>query len=926
MANEAGSLALASGQSAIAEKGRAPILRVVARPRDAVHWALYYPPVFDPRRVEPLKEWEAKVSRLLSVGRVDEAREEIEQALKTKPGDSHALALLAIIAVAQNEKEQGLSLARQAVKADPRAAPARIALSYALQARFDLEGARTALREAVKLEPDNALAWARLAELWMAFADLDQALAAAKKAASLHPDLARTQSVLGFAHLTRVETQAARGAFEKAITLDQADPLPRLGLGLAKIREGDLRGGRQELEIAAGLDPANALTRSYLGKAYFEETRDKDAADQLVVARKLDPKDPTPFFYDAIRKQTINRPVEALQDLEKAIELNDNRAVYRSRLLLDADLAARSASLARIYTDLGFEQLALVEGWKAVNTDPANYSAHRFLADSYFALPRHEIARVSELLQSQLLQPANITPVQPHLAEGNLLILSGAGPADLSYNEFNPLFNRDRWALQLSGVAGGNSTFGNEFVVSGIQGKLSYSIGQFHYETNGFRANNDQKQDLYNVFAQYSLSPKTSVQAEFRSKEIGKGDLQLRFHPDDFFSDLRQKEETRSVRLSFRHAYSPHSDFIASVNYQKFEGTLHNIQGSTILDVEGEEEGYGAEVQHLFRSERFHLISGAGHFKIDRRDALTTKIPLPPVALSEVSESETRHSNLYLYAQVHYRSEVVVTVGGSADFYKQGDVDKSLFNPKLGLTWNLLPDLTLRAAVFRALKRTLTTQQTLEPTQVAGFNQFFDDATGAEAWRYGVALDRKFSKDLFGGVEYSRRDLDVPYFSVPAPPAPPAPELRQADWKERLGRAYLYWTPHPWLALSAEYLYERFDRVSEFAAGVEQVATHRFPFGIGFFHPSGFFARLKATYFDQEGRFVPQLAAASVPGSDRFWVADASIGYRLPRRLGIIKLEARNLFDESFKYQDMDAASPVIQPGRLVYLKVTLAL
>ena len=86
-------------------------------------------------------------------------------------------------------------------------------------------------------------------------------------------------------------------------------------------------------------------------------------------------------------KQNINRPVEALHDLQKSIELNDNRAVYRSRLLLDEDLAARSANLGRIYNDLGFQQLALVEGWKSVNTDPANYSAHRFLADSYPPAP-----------------------------------------------------------------------------------------------------------------------------------------------------------------------------------------------------------------------------------------------------------------------------------------------------------------------------------------------------------------------------------------------------------------------------------------------------------------------------------------------------------------------------------------------------------
>ena len=148
-----------------------------------------------------------------------------------------------------------------------------------------------------------------------------------------------------------------------------------------------MKTGREEIAIAASLDPNSSLIRSYLGKAYYEEKRAKTASTQFAMAKELDPADPTPYFYDAILKQSVNRPVEALQDLQRSISLNDNRAVYRSRLLLDEDLAARSASLGRIYDDLGFQQLALVEGWKSVNADPANYSAHRFLADSYAALP-----------------------------------------------------------------------------------------------------------------------------------------------------------------------------------------------------------------------------------------------------------------------------------------------------------------------------------------------------------------------------------------------------------------------------------------------------------------------------------------------------------------------------------------------------------
>ncbi len=113
--------------------------------------------------------------------------------------------------------------------------------------------------------------------------------------------------------------------------------------------------------------------------------------------------------------------------MQRSIELNDNRAVYRSRFLLDQDEAARSASLARIYDDLGFQQRALVEGWISVNADPASDSAHRFLADAYSVLPRHDTARVSELLQSQLLQPINVLPIQPQLGLSNSFILARAG-------------------------------------------------------------------------------------------------------------------------------------------------------------------------------------------------------------------------------------------------------------------------------------------------------------------------------------------------------------------------------------------------------------------------------------------------------------------------------------------------------------------
>ncbi|HXG50358.1 MAG TPA: tetratricopeptide repeat protein [candidate division Zixibacteria bacterium] len=965
-ANPAGSLSLTGGQSAVAEKGRAPVLRTVVRPRDAVQWALYYPPVghFRPRDFEGPEPWRAMARKsleaynrgdyaaafeaikgappdvrearffayraqlLLGVGRVDEASKDIERALGLNPDSGDALALRSVIAVVQNDKERALDTAGKAVAADPKSTSALIAQSYARQANFDLEGARASLQQAVAVRPDDALAWARLAELHMSFGDLDDALEAAQKAAALDPDLSRTQMVLGFAYLLRVSTDEAKAAFEKAIALDQADSLSRLGLGLAKIRESNFEAGRKEIEIAASLDPNNSIVRSYLGKAYYEEKRSDVAEREYAAAKELDPKDPTPYFYDAIRKQTTNRPVEALQDMEKAIELNDNRAVYRSRLQLDADLAARSASLARIYSDLGFQQLALVEGWKSVNADPTNFSAHRFLADSYSVLPRHEIARVSELLQSQLLQPLNMTPIQPRLGEGNLGLISAGGPGALSFNEFNPIFTRNGVTFQGSALAGENSTYAGEGVLAAVYKRLSFSIGGSRFQTDGWARNRDQEDSIANAFFQLELSPETSVQAEYRYRNKQTGDLILRFFPDNFFPGERNKEERNTFRLGARHAFTPNSILLASIVYQDAQVNKRDFGpvDIPIFTFEGfkrPETAFGQELQHLFRSQYVNLVTGAGHVDIKGILDITFATIFPPpddLIFSRLSLN-LRHNNVYAYSYITPLKNLTFTLGVSGDFTRGDAADTKRINqanPKAGVTWNPFPGTTLRASAFRVLKRTLITNATLEPTQVAGFNQFFDDINGTKAWRYGAAIDQKFTREIFGGVEVSKRDLNVPAFDEFGNPT-------RVNWKERLARTYLFWTPHPWLALRAEYHYER-DRESPLLTdGVLSLNTHRVPLGLTFFHPSGLGGFLTATYYHQDGKFQ-RVNFDLESGRADFWTVDLGIRYRLPDRYGFLTLGATNIADRKFKFFNRDFNNPNIQPKRAAFAQITLAL
>lgn len=964
--NTQGSASLVSGESAAAAAGQAPVKRLVVQPRDAVQWSLYFPPLFEgsaltgseswaeparrsatsylagdsaaafaaiasvPNSVNDARFFNYRAGLLLSVGRVDEAQSDISRSLQLSADNAHALALQSIVALARNDYPAALDLARKANTRDPASVSAWVALSYAQQAAFDLDAARASMQQAVLNDPNNALAWSRLAELWLALGDLEKAQGAADRAVSINANIARTQTVRGFASLTRIKTANAQRAFEMAISQDSADPLARLGLGLALIRQGHLDAGRREIEIAAALDPNNALIRSYLGKAYYEEKRNRLATAQLDMAKLLDPNDPTPWLYDAIRKQTENRPVESLNDLQKSIELNDNRAVFRSSLLLDQDLAARSASLGRIYNDLGFSQLALLEGWKSINTDRSNYSAHRLLADSYASLPRHETARVSELLQAQLLQPLNLTPIQPQLAESNLGILGSVGSVGASFNEYNSLFVRNSTDLQLNGVVGGDVTRANDVVIAGLHGNLSYSLGQFHYQSEGFRVNNDQDKDIVNAFFQMQLSPQTSAQMELRYKDAVSGDLVQRFDPTNFSDTLRDKRTTTTARFGLHHALATNSDFLVSLIHQKVEiSSRQEVPPFGTFGSDTEDIGKNLELQHLFRGPNSDIAVGIG-----AADATDVSSEIAFSASSPSLETQTRHKNAYAYYLVKPAKSVSLLAGLSGDWldntaFGRIPIERDQVNPKLGLTWTPLPSTVVRVAGFRMLKRTLVGDQTIEPTQIAGFNQLYDDPLGSDSQRFGIALEHRLAPNLYTGIELTRRRLDVPFIFTDFLLG--TEELRTSKWKEQFGRTYLYWAPHLRVSVSAEFIYEQFARGNDpndfFGTELfSEVTTQSVPLAIRYFDPSGFVAMLKATRVNQEGIFIDQTSPSFfVPGEDRFWTVDTSVGYRLPHRHGYIGLEVKNLRDQEFRFQDTSPGAPMYYPRRLVMGRVVLA-
>lgn len=394
-ANDRGEIVLSDGEAAVTTAATAPTSTLLVRPLDAVTWAIYYPSilpfVYDPGAKAPAtlptnmqaainaasagKTQEAfarfaaipeagrdadfylyRASLLLRVGRADEAGLNLEALLRGDPTNATAYGLRAVIALAQNNTAQGVADANHAIELDPGSAPALIS---PLLCRAGAVPHRCGARGGGASDdgsPENALAWARLAELWLMQGWRDRSRQAAEQAQALAPQLERVHTVAGFAALAEFDTGRAQDAL---LSVPSPSAPAIRSRASASVSPVFVRAACAKAAATSNWRCCSILTMHFcavISARPLEEKRNPLASSQFELAKELDPNDPTAFFYSAIQKQTENRPVEALRDLEHSIDLNDDRAIYRSRELLNSPPRCRGASLGRIYDDLGFQR------------------------------------------------------------------------------------------------------------------------------------------------------------------------------------------------------------------------------------------------------------------------------------------------------------------------------------------------------------------------------------------------------------------------------------------------------------------------------------------------------------------------------------------------------------------------------------------
>jgi tetratricopeptide (TPR) repeat protein len=830
--------------------------------------------------------------------------------------------------------------------------------SYVSQAQADLPAALKWARQAVELAPGFGLGWIRVAELEFSFGRTRAALRALEQGRNLAPRHAPAMVLEGYLYSASNQRRLARASFDQALTFDGSLANAWLGRGLCRIHEGAVEEGLQDLQTAALVEPRRAVLRSYLGKGYEAAGREALGERELKLAKELDPRDPTPWLYSALLRREHHQVNAAVRDLEHSLALNDNRELYRSRLLLDADRAVRSSSLADLYQAAGMPEVRLGETARALSYDYANYSAHLFVSESYQALReptrsnlRYETVWFNEMLLANLLAPVGGTPLA----------------LNISQQEYTRLFERERVGLSSATEYRSDGQLGEIASQFGTIGNTSWALDLDYAHHDGVRVNNELDRIEWYSTVKQQFGAHDSALLLVKYQDFSSGDVFQYYSPTNARPDYHFDEEQKPIIAGgYHHEWFPGAHTLVLGSWLQSDvrvtdvdaGQLvrvHDASGQHIFnDLVGmdvrQEVGlrvYGAEGQQIFENEQHVLLLGmrgqAGEIDTDSLLSnprnFSADFPSPPAAAH--LEEELRRFSVYGYETLKLPSGLRLTGGLTYEHLEypenfrhppvaSGTERRERLLPKAALVWELGAQLSLRSAFVQSLGgASLDESYRLEPTQLAGFVQDYrtlipeslvSSVAAPEHSVAGAAFDMKFKTGTYvtlGGqwaqAEVHRTIGAFDYFlGAATPPRINATSLRQQlDFQEdSVFLSVNQLLAEEW-AFGARYGFRRSNLeivtpgLASLTSGSRTGARAEMQEAGGsifYNHPSGLFAQQIMRWIWQNN-----LGPSSSLSDEYLPQLDLLAGYRLPRQRGDLTVGVLNLTDEDYHLNPVNA-------------------
>ena len=872
-------------------------------------------------------EWRAQLASVhLATGDIASARREIDAALAQDPNALRPLVLLSSVELRQNQPDRAQAAADRALAAHPESVGALVAASEAAQSRFDLAAARRHLDRAIALDGRDVHALVNRARIRFGTDDIVGAREDAERAAAVAPNDAQVRSLRGFINLSEGNVAAARTDFEAAAQADTEFGEPHLGLGLAHFRAGRVDDGLLEMLTATLLEPQVALYQSYLGKAYYQAERFTEGLSALASAKRLDPRDPTPWLYSSLYLRDQNRQVDALNELRHAIALNDHRAVYRGRLLLDRDLATKNVSLAEIYRQLGFEAWGAYEALNSLELDVTNASAHLFLAESYNSLPDRNEAAGSELIQYFLYAPVNRNSFN-------------------SFAEYTALLEQPRRQFTVTAETGSrerangtvNHRFGNEryahVAFFDAAQQTGPRLGSDDDRTQAFYQGKLSLRRLTDMFFSFSAVKDETGASDVSTLNFGLETAtpvilrQFTSSPD---SSITNRFTNRELTLGIKHQWHPGAVFTASARHEEFETTVERPQGTT-SDCFGFDltpfgarssnarrlnpfESMNLQVQQTARLGRHQFLAGHQRLKVNKARHCTELVTFADGSAEQAvtdATSDDRAHITYARDEIQLTRWLHASLGiayQDVEFQDPGDaevLDVDQWSPRVGISARVAPSTFIRAAAYRDLHTNITGANIAPPT-VAGFAIARNSFPTAKRNEYDVSVEHSGGR-AFVAVHGFRRESTVPSLLVDGQSFIP-----DADASGIGTSVYVNWIASRRVTVFGD------NQLIRFAARAFDRVDNLARVGVNLIHPRGVFLRVTGSHISQ--RFSDSLVT-NLPRSN-FVLADVEANYEFAGKRGLASLAVTNVFDRDFAAVVEGVSVDLFRPGRRAILSL----
>ncbi|WP_027359071.1 tetratricopeptide repeat protein [Desulforegula conservatrix] len=828
----------------------------------------------------------------------------LKQLTQKSPDYSLAWSALSLVSLYKGDKDSALLYSEKAISLKPESPTPYIIKSYAHQAAFDLDSAKKSTEMALEHDPANTLALVNLSKLLFGSDHTEEAMETINKAEDSNPENGEVHSTKGFILLALRRTDEASESFKKAIFADRSIGESYLGYALAMMRQGDADTALQYISAAIALEPRRSLFVSYWGKMLYEIKRFDRAIEVLELASSLDPKDPTPDLYRALILNDLNKPTEAIEAVNRSIKLNDNKAVYNSRFILDRDLAVKSVGLAYLYNRLGLSDWGTNKALASIKQDYTNYAAHFFYGNGVFRDGDMSRVYTSETLLGKLLQPANVNSYN-------------------SFNNYTSFFEKPDAEATLSGSLGSHNTASGSAIVSGSAPEtgVAFSASATRNITEGWKGTNNAESNGASGIAKWNPTINDGIMLYGADIESRKEDNMTAYSYDAKSDPYdRNKNTFKNFESGYHHHFGPGTDFLLYFNktvnddrsryHDSFPPfnvenpypppeyvpvTMH-ILGNDTNDIPASQ----LQGQLHYSRGNHQLMTGALKWWQDRelKSSYTDYYLLYDETIIDAvdgqagGKTENSFNSFYLRDIWNPAPGFVIDAAAyfdvmeSANPYNKAKTDLTEFNPRFGITWNPAPAHTFRIAAFRYLLPWFLNR--IDPLEVAGIPIFRNADPGSITKEADLAYEFEWGSG-FAGINLFTINKETEYKGYDSA------EILRSYTDEgdsngfRLTLNQLLWKG---MGVSSYYSYADTEDDNKPSAARRD---HRITAKLSGVHDSGVFGSVAQTFRYEDRKFAGL-------EDEEIWLTDAEIGVELKDKKGVIRFQVLNIFDNHFDW------------------------